>query len=288
MRVLRSCARWFEVCSAASLDACSRRLCRRLSIAECSVRLLAELRPIGIAGAAEHCACCLQLLRVNSAYSAQRVSNRAASCSPHSCVTADSIRTGRTTVLRGKSGISRFTASVRDRRSPVRPRIAQLFGGRRAPTIETTCERGRSNSAPRDRRRASLVPRSRAETIAPHDGGTGRMAGSGAHGPISSAGGARFDRAQSDRRRTPIRTANELRRRPKSSRRRRRRKQYESPLLDGKLPAEELIPPVVAEGSCDEGGHARRSAVRRRTSDRLVVGLRRIAVSHGAGIVRQL
>ena len=31
-------------------------------------------------------------------------------------------------------------------------------------------------------------------------------------------------------------------------------KQYESPLLDGKLPAEELLPPVVTEGSCDEGG----------------------------------
>ena len=31
-------------------------------------------------------------------------------------------------------------------------------------------------------------------------------------------------------------------------------KQNESPLLDGKLPAEELIPPVVTEGSRDEGG----------------------------------
>lgn len=28
----------------------------------------------------------------------------------------------------------------------------------------------------------------------------------------------------------------------------------ESPLLDGRLPAEELLPPVVSEGSCDEGG----------------------------------
>lgn len=32
-------------------------------------------------------------------------------------------------------------------------------------------------------------------------------------------------------------------------------KQYESPLLDGKLPTEELIPPVVSEGSCDESEH---------------------------------
>jgi hypothetical protein len=34
-------------------------------------------------------------------------------------------------------------------------------------------------------------------------------------------------------------------------------KQAESPLLDGRLPAEELIPPVVTEGNCDEGngGH---------------------------------
>src|SRR4051812_15313492 len=30
-------------------------------------------------------------------------------------------------------------------------------------------------------------------------------------------------------------------------------KQAESPLLDGKLPAEELLPPVVMEGSCEEG-----------------------------------
>jgi hypothetical protein len=38
-------------------------------------------------------------------------------------------------------------------------------------------------------------------------------------------------------------------------------KQNESPLLDGKLPAEELIPPVVSEGTCDESGDggARRS-----------------------------
>jgi hypothetical protein len=32
-------------------------------------------------------------------------------------------------------------------------------------------------------------------------------------------------------------------------------KQYESPLLDGKLPAEELLPPVVKEGSSGEGEH---------------------------------
>jgi hypothetical protein len=32
-------------------------------------------------------------------------------------------------------------------------------------------------------------------------------------------------------------------------------KQNDSPLLDGRLPAEELLPPVVSEGSCDEGGN---------------------------------
>jgi hypothetical protein len=32
-------------------------------------------------------------------------------------------------------------------------------------------------------------------------------------------------------------------------------KQYESPLLDGKLPTEELIPPVVTEGSTEEPAH---------------------------------
>src|SRR5215216_5799518 len=34
-------------------------------------------------------------------------------------------------------------------------------------------------------------------------------------------------------------------------------KQYESPLLDGKLPAEELLPPVVAEGSGEPAGDHR-------------------------------
>ena len=105
-----------------------------------------------------------------------------------SCATTDSIRTGRTTGLRELSGISRFTASVRDWRSPVRSPIAQLFGGRCAPTIEINCERDRSSSASREPRSRFGCRRDGREPFAPRRGGTGRMAGIGGWSPSCSAG----------------------------------------------------------------------------------------------------